>query len=300
MTALLSVSRRGLGGGASRTDAFTLIELLVVIAIIAILAAMLLPTLSRARQRAHQVICLSNQRQINLESRLHRDGTGGLMSFTIQPEIGEWVDNAGDPVIGTGQNANLRLTDRVARGWVCPDAPVDSPPGGSLGLYEIVRRGTVGSAWVRFFMDELADGSPIDRGRMYAGSYTLNGWVFDHAAWDGDGKFTVESEIVHPALTPVLADGVDWLSMPYASDLPPPNLVAPEIGFLQFMRDFCIPRHGNRPNRVPTCWPPDQPLPGAINVSFFDGHGEQVKLDRLWQLYWHKDYQPPAKRPGLP
>jgi hypothetical protein len=31
-----------------------------------------------------------------------------------------------------------------------------------------------------------------------------------------------------------------------------------------------------------------------------DGHGELVKLDRLWQLYWHKDYQPPARRPGLP
>ena len=41
-------------------------------------------------------------------------------------------------------------------------------------------------------------------------------------------------------------------------------------------------------------------LASAVNVAFFDGHGELVKLDRLWQLYWHKDYQPPAKRPGLP
>ena len=31
-----------------------------------------------------------------------------------------------------------------------------------------------------------------------------------------------------------------------------------------------------------------------------DGHAQAVKLDNLWQLYWHKDYQPPAKRPGLP
>jgi hypothetical protein len=37
-----------------------------------------------------------------------------------------------------------------------------------------------------------------------------------------------------------------------------------------------------------------------VNVAFFDGHGELVKLDRLWQLYWHVDYQPPAKRPGRP
>jgi len=41
-------------------------------------------------------------------------------------------------------------------------------------------------------------------------------------------------------------------------------------------------------------------LPGAINVSFWDGHVEQVKLEGLWQLYWHRDYVPPAKRPGLP
>jgi hypothetical protein len=34
-------------------------------------------------------------------------------------------------------------------------------------------------------------------------------------------------------------------------------------------------------------------------MTFFDGHAEQVKLERLWQLYWHKDYVPPAKRPGL-
>lgn len=45
---------------------FTLIELLVVIAIIAILAAILFPVFARAREKARQTVCLSNQRQMGL------------------------------------------------------------------------------------------------------------------------------------------------------------------------------------------------------------------------------------------
>jgi prepilin-type processing-associated H-X9-DG protein len=65
------------------------------------------------------------------------------------------------------------------------------------------------------------------------------------------------------------------------------------------MSAFAIPRHGSRPNPVPTNHPPTSRLPGAVNMSFWDGHVEKVQLERLWQLTWHRNYQPPAKRPGL-
>jgi prepilin-type processing-associated H-X9-DG protein len=63
------------------------------------------------------------------------------------------------------------------------------------------------------------------------------------------------------------------------------------------MARLTIPRHGARPAPVPTSFPSSQRLPGAINMVFFDGHTEVVKLESLWVLAWHSSYVPPATRP---
>jgi prepilin-type N-terminal cleavage/methylation domain-containing protein/prepilin-type processing-associated H-X9-DG protein len=115
--------------------AFTLIELLVVIAIIGILAAMLLPALNKARQKANQANCLGTMHQWGLALNMYNDDWNdyypyvGTAGDPCTPENTEWAwYNVLPPYIGQKTLCQLYAagnppTPRTGRSiWICPSA----------------------------------------------------------------------------------------------------------------------------------------------------------------------------------
>jgi hypothetical protein len=100
-----------------------------------------------------------------------------------------------------------------------------------------------------------------------------------------------------PTQTPLFFDEIYIDTFPLETDSAAPDLYLGQtpswqVGGERGMGCCTILRHGGRTASSSVSYKSGQPLPGAINMSFDDGHGELVKLQNLWTYYWHLNWNP--------
>ena len=240
---------------------FTLIELLVVISIIALLMAIIMPALRRAKGQAQKVACQSNLRQWSIVFKMYTDDYDGSFNegWAGGALKSNWWMDAGR--VYYGDVDEIRCCPTATR----PRNAMDGSPGPGRGKEPF-------AAWgfqATFFKVETD-----------YGSYGVNGWLEDKPAeWttpERHRKFWRKSFTIKGAATvPVITDA-QWIDgWPEPDDPPPPeeNSYWNDGTLRSHMVRYVQNRHKSN-----QC------------MTFADGSVAVVGLKQLWTFKWHRYY----------
>jgi prepilin-type N-terminal cleavage/methylation domain-containing protein len=274
---MASVSQIPVGSGLRRRG-FTLIELLVVIAIIAILAALLLPSLAKAKQKAVTIGCVSNLKQWGIIWRLYcDDNLGSFSPGTTSSGFprGEWVLTLLDyygkkPPILLCPGAKKRRTTNPGPG----EGPVDPQSSG------VVLNGGAVTATEFPVTDTSLPPTAVNKNLI--SSYGENCWVYncpqDTTTLQGRStalNWRKMDAALRPVETPLFGDcmwrgaGPDLTGT--AGERPAFNGEYSGSGYES--KHFAMVRHAK-----------------GIEMLTFDGSVRLQRPRQLWRLYWHKQF----------
>lgn len=260
--------------------AFTLIELLVVIAVIALLLAIFLPALERARKQARAAACQVNLRQWATTLALYAQDHEGR--FPRQDYSTIWILTGRDPRFparpvgdfGPDANAVTQYHPIRTKGMLCPVATRPGQRGGTGATYTSADgmswsfRVTYGTTYLAWVLTE--PGPPL------CVSYGLNRWLFDRPVdfvpfAAPPPSYTDIYSLRRTASVPLLLDCMRHYGLPTTETPPPPY--EDTLPLQGAMAPFCLNRHN-----------------GHMNCLFLDWSIRKVGLKELWTLKWSEEF----------